>query len=50
MRVRYRSTIEQLAPEAREQVQKQNAEFIERTGLESVECNVVYATAIKPAA
>jgi len=46
----YRGTVEQLTPEAREQVQQQNAEFIERTGLESVECNVVYASAIKPSA
>jgi ubiquinone/menaquinone biosynthesis C-methylase UbiE len=46
----YRGTVEQLTPEAREQVQKQNAEFIQRTRLESVECNVVYATAIKATA
>jgi hypothetical protein len=46
----YRGTIEQLTPEARGQVQQQNADFIQRTGLRSVECNVVYATAIKPSA
>lgn len=46
----YRGTVEQLTPETREQVQKQNAEFIKRTGLASVECNVVYATAIKASA
>ncbi|HET7287439.1 MAG TPA: class I SAM-dependent methyltransferase [Pyrinomonadaceae bacterium] len=46
----YRGTIEQLTPEAREQVQKQNTDFIQRTALRSVECNVVYATAIKPSA
>jgi hypothetical protein len=46
----YRGTIEQLTPEARAQVQEQNADFIQRTGLRSVECNVVYASAIKPSA
>jgi ubiquinone/menaquinone biosynthesis C-methylase UbiE len=46
----YRGTIEQLTPEARGQVQQQNADFIQRTGLRSIECNVVYATAIKPSA
>ena len=43
----YRGTIEQLTPEAREQVLKENTDFIQRTALQSVECNVVYATAIK---
>jgi len=46
----YRGTIEQLTPEARAQVQEQNADFIQRTRLRSVECNVVYASAIKPSA
>ena len=44
----YRGTVEQLAPDAREQVRKMNHEFIEQTALRSVECNVVYGTAIKP--
>lgn len=46
----YRGTIEQLTPEAREQVRKENAEFIKHRALRSVECNVVFATAIKPSA
>ena len=46
----YRGTVEQLTPEAREQVRQQNGDFIQRTGIRSVECNVVYATAIKPSA
>jgi hypothetical protein len=44
----YRGTVEQLTPEAREQVRKENGDFIEQTTLRCVECNVVYGTAIKP--
>jgi hypothetical protein len=43
----YRGTVERLTPEAREQVREENTDFIQRTGLRSVECNVVFATAIK---
>jgi len=46
----YRGTLEQLAPEQREQVRKENIDFIRDTSLRSVEANVVYATAIKPSA
>jgi hypothetical protein len=46
----YRGTLEQLAPEQREQVRKENIEFIHDTSLRSVEANVLYATAIKPSA
>jgi hypothetical protein len=45
----YRGTVEQLDPEAREQVRKQNLDFIKNSAVRSVEANVVYATAIKPA-
>jgi len=44
----YRGTVEQMTPDAREQVQKENADFIQRANLRRVECNVVYGTAIKP--
>lgn len=43
----YRGTVDQLTPEAREQVRKENADFIQRTALRSVECNVVYGTAVR---
>jgi SAM-dependent methyltransferase len=45
----YRGTVEQLDPEAREEVRKQNLDFIKNSAVRSVEANVVYATAIKPA-
>ena len=44
----YRGTVEQLDPEARAEVRKQNLDFIESAAVRSVEANVVYATAIKP--
>ena len=44
----YRGTVEQLDPEAREEVRKQNLDFIHSAAVRSVEANVVYATAIKP--
>ena len=43
----YRGTVEQLEPDAREQVRLQNLDFIQRESIKSVEANVVYATAIK---
>ncbi|HEX7331534.1 MAG TPA: hypothetical protein VF290_08535 [Pyrinomonadaceae bacterium] len=43
----YRGTVDQLAPETREQVRQENLDFIENAGVRSVEANVVYATAIK---
>jgi hypothetical protein len=39
--------VDQLAPEARERVQRENLEFVRRSGLTSVEANVVYAVAAK---
>jgi ubiquinone/menaquinone biosynthesis C-methylase UbiE len=45
----YRGTVEQLDPKAREEVRKQNLDFIENAAIRSVEANVVYATAIKAA-
>jgi ubiquinone/menaquinone biosynthesis C-methylase UbiE len=45
----YRGTVEQLHREAREEVRKQNLDFIKNSAVRSVEANVVYATAIKPA-
>lgn len=45
----YRGTVEQLDGEAREEVRKQNLAFIQNAAVRSVEANVVYATAIKPA-
>jgi hypothetical protein len=45
----YRGTVEQLDPEAREEVRKQNLDFIKNSAVRSVEANVVYATAIKAA-
>lgn len=41
----YRGTLEQLDADARERVRMANFEFIERTGIRSVEANVVYAIA-----
>lgn len=46
----YRGTVDQLDPEQREQVRKENLDFIRDASLRSVEANVVYATAIKPSA
>jgi len=43
----YRGTIEQLSTSERERLQAENLEFIERTGLNSLESNVVYAVAVK---
>jgi ubiquinone/menaquinone biosynthesis C-methylase UbiE len=43
----YRGTVDQLAPEARERVRRENLEFVRRSGLTSVEANVVYASATK---
>jgi ubiquinone/menaquinone biosynthesis C-methylase UbiE len=45
----YRGTVEQLDHKAREEVRKQNLDFIENAAIRSVEANVVYATAIKAA-
>ena len=42
----YRGTVEQLDPESRERVRKENLDFIQRAAIKSVEANVVYATAI----
>ena len=44
----YRGTVEQLDPETRDHVRKQNLDFIQNAAVRSVEANVVYATAIKP--
>lgn len=44
----YRGTVEQLDQEVREEVRKQNLDFIQNAAIRSVEANVVYATAIKP--
>jgi ubiquinone/menaquinone biosynthesis C-methylase UbiE len=43
----YRGTIDQLDPLSREQVRRNNLEFISEAGLTSVEANVIYATATK---
>jgi ubiquinone/menaquinone biosynthesis C-methylase UbiE len=45
----YRGTIDQLDPEARETVRAANRDAIRRTGIRSVEANVVYALARKGA-
>jgi ubiquinone/menaquinone biosynthesis C-methylase UbiE len=44
----YRGTIEQLDAEARSRVRKECLDFIRATGVESVEANVLYASATKP--
>ena len=46
----YRGTLDQLHPHQREQVRKENVDFIRDASLRSLEANVVYATAIKPSA
>jgi len=46
----YRGTVEQLDPEARAQVRRENLDFIEQSSIKTVEANVVYATAIKASA
>ena len=43
----YRGTFEKLDAEARERVRAANLDFIRRTGVDSVEANVVFAIAIK---
>ena len=43
----YRGTVEQLEPEARRLVREQCLDFIRTTGVQSVEANVVYASATK---
>jgi hypothetical protein len=45
----YRGTIDQLDEAARERVRRKNLEVIRESGLRSVEANVVYAVATKPA-
>lgn len=44
----YRGTLDQLDPAARERVRLANLEYIRRSGIRSVEANVVYATAARP--
>jgi hypothetical protein len=44
----YRGTIEQLDTQARSRVRKECLDFIRSTGVQSVEANVLYATATKP--
>ena len=43
----YRGTIEELDPEGRERVRRNNLEFIRDARVTSVEANVIYATATK---
>ena len=43
----YRGTVEQLDRDARERVRAANLDYIRRSGIRSVEANVVYATATK---
>jgi hypothetical protein len=43
----YRGTVDQLTVPDREHVRRENADFIRRTSLGSVESNVVYGTAMK---
>jgi hypothetical protein len=45
----YRSTVDRLAPEARERVKSRNLDAIARAGISEIEANVVYAIARKPA-
>jgi hypothetical protein len=44
----YRGTLEQLDAADREHVQSANLEYVRRSGIRSVEANVVYAVAAKP--
>lgn len=44
----YRGTIEQLDAEARSRVRKECLDFIRATGVQSVEANVLFASAMKP--
>jgi len=44
----YRGTIEQLDAEARSRVRNECLDFIRATGTQSVEANVLYASAVKP--
>jgi hypothetical protein len=44
----YRGTIEQLDAEARSQVRIECQDFVRATGVQSVEANVLYASATKP--
>ena len=39
----YRGTVDQLAASEREQVRKENLDFIDREAIRSVEANVIYA-------
>jgi SAM-dependent methyltransferase len=43
----YRGTIEQLAPDDRDRVRRENLAFIERNKVRAVEANVVYAVAVR---
>jgi hypothetical protein len=44
----YRGTVDQLDAAARERVQAANEDYVRRSGVASVEANVIYAVAIKP--
>jgi hypothetical protein len=44
----YRGTLDQLSDSEREQVARENLDFIRREGLRSVETNVVYGQGAKP--
>jgi len=46
----YRGTLEQLNAKELEYVRTANMEYIQRSGITSIEANVVYAVAIKPSA
>lgn len=43
----YRGTVEHLDANARERVQQANLDYVRRSGVRSVEANVVYAIAVK---
>lgn len=43
----YRGTVEQLSSEDRECVRRANLDFIQRTSLQALEANVIYASALK---
>ena len=45
----YRGTLDQLDAAAREQVKRANFDYVRRSGVRSLEANVVYAIADKPA-
>ena len=45
----YRGTVEQLSAKDRERVRADNFEFIQRANVRSVQANVIYAVAVKPA-